>query len=174
MRWIWIDRIIELERATRAVAIKNVSLAEEIVHDHFEAEVAPDGTALDAVPVMPSALLIEGMAQTAGILVGHDFDFKEKVILAKVSKAKFDYDVVPGQTVRFEADVENMDPGGAGASTKGIIKVLDHATGKTTEIGQVDLIFSFIDQNRAGLDFPEENFVFTDNFKTLLTTSGII
>ena len=37
MRWIWIDRIIELEKAERCVAIKNVSLAEDVLHDHFPA-----------------------------------------------------------------------------------------------------------------------------------------
>jgi len=37
MRWIWIDRILELHRGQRCVAVKNVTLAEEHLHDHFPA-----------------------------------------------------------------------------------------------------------------------------------------
>ena len=40
-------------------------------------------------------------------------------------------------------------------------------------LGQVDLMFSHIDQNLSGLNFPEENFVFTEEFKSLLTTYQI-
>jgi len=171
MRWIWIDRIIELERGKHVLAVKNVSLAEEVVHDHFPAQETAAGEPLEPLPVMPASLLIEGMAQTAGILVGHLNDFKEKVILAKITKARFDLDVLPGQTVFFDATIERIDR--SGASTKGEITVLEHVTGTTSTVGVVELIFSHIDQNRAGVEFPEHNFVFTDNFKTLLITSNI-
>ncbi|MHC4652492.1 MAG: hotdog family protein, partial [Planctomycetota bacterium] len=62
---MWIDRIVELDPGQRLVAIKNVSLAEEHLHDHFPAQ-----GDREALPVMPASLMIEGMAQTAGILVG--------------------------------------------------------------------------------------------------------
>jgi len=169
MRWIWIDRIVALERGSRCVAIKNVSLAEEHLHDHFP------GT-----PIMPASLMIEGMAQTAGIMVGHARDFKEKVILAKIGKATFDRDVHPGQTLIYEATMDRIDE--AGASTSGIIKLIDlaHAglqrsaspDSAGTVIGTVDLMFSHIDQNMKGLAFPEHNFVFTDQFMNLLERSG--
>jgi len=85
MRWIWIDKFVEFESGKRAVAIKNVSLAEEHLHDHFP-----------GYPVMPQSLLIEAMAQTSGILVGEARNFKEKVILAKITRAVF-YDLArPG------------------------------------------------------------------------------
>jgi 3-hydroxyacyl-[acyl-carrier-protein] dehydratase len=84
MRWIWIDRIVEFEEARRCVAVKCVSAAEDVLHDHFPAtEHHP------ATPVLPNTLIIEGMAQTAGILVGHAGGFREKVILAKIARAKF-------------------------------------------------------------------------------------
>lgn len=173
MRWLWIDRILELERGKRARAVKNISLAEDVVHDHFESQLnSKTGEKLAALPVMPASLLIEGMAQTAGILVGHLNNFKEKVVLAKITKATFEREVFPGQTVFFEATIENLDP--SGAATQGNITVLDHATNTTENVGNVELIFSHLDQNRAGTEFPEHNFVFTDNFKTLLTTSNII
>ena len=76
MRWIWIDRFTKFKPGKSAQAVKNVTLAEEHLHDHFP-----------GYPVMPATLIIEGIAQTAGILVSQASDFKEKVVLAKVSKA---------------------------------------------------------------------------------------
>ena len=61
MRWMWIDTIVTYEPDKRLVAIKNVSLAEEHLHEHFRATAT-----LPAQPVMPASLMIEGMAQTAG------------------------------------------------------------------------------------------------------------
>jgi len=81
---MWIDRVIELVPRQKLVAVKNVSLAEEHLHDHFAADL---GRGLAAAPVMPATLILEGMAQTAGILVGHAEGFREKVILAKVNRA---------------------------------------------------------------------------------------
>jgi 3-hydroxyacyl-[acyl-carrier-protein] dehydratase len=168
MRWMWIDKIVEFIPETQMVAVKNVSLAEEHLHDHF-----PAGGERDACPVMPASLMIEGMAQTAGILVGSVNHFREKVILAKVVTARFDRDVFPGQTIRYEATIDRIDK--SGAATSGIVKLLDHAgvPHEWKPIGQVDLMFSHIDQNMAGLEFPEENFVFSDNFKTILRTAGL-
>src|SRR6185369_4290780 len=97
MRWMWIDRVIELRPREKLVAVKNVSLAEEHLHDHFAADPA---RSLKAAPVMPASLILEGMAQTAGILVGHAEDFREKVILAKINRAELSRDATPGCTLR--------------------------------------------------------------------------
>ena len=83
MRWMWIDSIVEFVADKRLSAIKNVSLAEEYLHDHF-----PATDAMEALPVLPASLIIEGMAQTAGILVGSARQFRERVILAKISDRK--------------------------------------------------------------------------------------
>ena len=165
MRWIWIDQIIEYEPDKRLVAIKNVSLAEEHLHDHFAA-----GPGLDPRPVMPASLLIEGMAQTAGILVGSVNGFREKVILAKIATARFDADVLPGHTVRYEATLERIDA--SGAATSGIVLRDSHTDGQSQPIGQVDLLFSHIDQNLAGVTFPKDNFVFSSNLHLLLQGAG--
>lgn len=167
MRWMWIDRIVELVPRERMVAIKSISLAEEHLHDHFSAD-AERG--LPALPVMPFSLIIEGMAQTAGVLVGHANAFREKVILAKVSKAQIEFDPVPGQTLRYTATIDRLDE--TGAATLGTIEVIDHASGSVSEIGAIDLMFSHIDRNRSGLPFPKHNFVFGEGFKTLIRTSG--
>jgi len=149
MRWIWIDKFIEFESGKRAVALKNVTMAEDHVHDHFP-----------HFPMMPEALMIEAMAQTAGILVGQANDFKEKVILAKIKKATFKYYVVPGDSILIDAEIESIAD--EAASTKGKI------TCGNKLIAEVDLMFSHIDQNLAGKEFPEENFVMTDLFEIVL------
>ena len=149
MRWIWIDKLVEFKSGECAVAVKNVTLAEEHLHDHFP-----------GFAVMPESLCIEAMAQTAGILVGEAKNFQEKVILAKVKKAVF-YDYVkPGDTLKLHAKIDSIAPEAASTSGKIIL-------GEKL-IAEIDLMFSHIDQNLAGKKFPEENFVFTDTFKSLL------
>lgn len=151
MRWIWFDRFEEFVPGERAVGVKNVTLAEDHLHDHFP-----------GFPIMPASLMIEGMAQTAGILVGHARNFAEKVILAKVKRAVFHEIVRPGAQIRYEATVEQISD--SAATTRGVIRCGDAL------VGEVDLVFSHIDQNMSGLEFPEENFVFTEAFMDLLKT----
>ena len=149
MRWIWIDKFVEFHSGQSAVAVKNVTLAEEHLHDHFP-----------GFPVMPETLCIESMAQTAGILVGEAKNFQEKVILAKIKKAVFFDYVKPGDTLRLEAQIDSITP--EAASTTGKITRSDKL------IAEIDLMFSHIDQNLAGKKFPQENFVFTGMFELLL------
>ena len=149
MRWIWIDKFVEFESGRRAVAVKNVTLAEEHLHDHFP-----------GFPIMPECLMIEAMAQTGGILVGQAGDFREKVVLAKISKVVFFDFVQPGDSIRIEANLDMLAP--EAASTKGRITRDDQL------IAEIDLMFSHVDQNLAGKKFPEENFVFTGTFAPLL------
>ncbi len=171
---MWIDRLVELKRGERLVAIKNVSLAEDHMHDHLPAD---DAAGLDGLPIMPASLILEGMAQTGGILIGHANDFQEKVILAKIQKAEIRRDVGPGMTLRYTAEVRRLDD--MGGMTKGTIDLLDHANadGEWERIGEVNLLFSHLDQNmgaggQRGVSFPDHNFVFGEGFKTLLRTSG--
>ena len=91
----------------------------------------------------------------------------------KVNKVELDRDVLPGFTLRYTATMQQFDR--AGASTLGTVELLDPARpGEApVEIGRIDLMFSHIDQNMAGIEFPEHNFVFSDSFRTLLRSSGI-
>ena len=149
MRWMWIDKFVEFESGKRCVAKKNVSMAEEHIHDHFP-----------GFPIMPECLMIEGMAQTAGLLVGEARDFKEKVILAKVKKAVFFHYVKPGDSIHLEAEIESITE--EAASTSGKIMCGDKM------IAEISLMFSHIDQNLGGKKFPEDNFVFTELFEVVL------
>lgn len=169
MRWMWIDRIVELKPRERMVAIKHVSMAEEHLHDHF-----PAAADRKAMPIMPMSLIVEGMAQTAGVLVGHAEGFKEKVVLAKVSKAQISREATPGSTLRYTATIEQFTP--AGASTRGIVELIEPTAagpGEPEVIGHIDLLFSHLDNNMGGVQYPQENFVFSESFKTLMQTSGI-
>ncbi|MCD4824124.1 MAG: beta-hydroxyacyl-ACP dehydratase [Phycisphaerae bacterium] len=148
MRWIWIDRLTEFEPGKRAVAVKNVSLAEEHLHDHWE-----------AYPIMPAPLMIEGVAQTGGILVGQVNDFKYDVVLAKISKAEFNDIVVPGDQLTYEVVLEHMAP--EAAAIAGTVR-------KNGEIiGTINMMFSHANNNMQGLDLPE-NFVFTGSFQRMV------
>jgi 3-hydroxyacyl-[acyl-carrier-protein] dehydratase len=102
MRWYWIDRFLEFESGRRATAIKNISLAEDHLHDHF-----PD------YPMMPHSLVIEGLAQTGGLLVCEHGAFAEKVVLAKVSKAVFHGAATPGDTLTYRTEIVYIKEEGA-------------------------------------------------------------
>ena len=149
MRWIWIDRFVEFTPRTRAIALKNVSLAEEHLHDLYP-----------AFPIMPHSLIVEGMAQTAGILVGEARNFAEKVILAKIGRATFHRLVRPGDTIIYDAKIEQLNE--TGASIAGRVTVGNDL------VAEIELMFSHIDQNMGGQKFPEHNFVFTEQFTDLL------
>jgi 3-hydroxyacyl-[acyl-carrier-protein] dehydratase len=87
-----VDRIIELE-AERIVGIKNVTANEPFFSGHF-----PD------YPVMPGVLIVEAMAQTAGVLVLKSIEDRDSklVLLVSIEYAKFRRPVVPGDQLRME------------------------------------------------------------------------
>jgi 3-hydroxyacyl-[acyl-carrier-protein] dehydratase len=93
--FLLVDRIVELE-PDRIVGIKNVTNSEPHFTGHF-----PD------FPVMPGVLIIEAMAQTAGVLVLKSIPDREKklVLLVAVENARFRRPVVPGDTLRMEMKV---------------------------------------------------------------------
>jgi len=140
MRWIWIDAFVDFVSGKRASAVKNVTLAEDCLRDHFP-----------GYPVLPPSLMIEGMAQTAGILVGEARGFAENVILAKIRTVEFDDYVL-----------DSLDD--RAAITSGTV----YKNGK--RIGRVDLIFSHVNKADKTLDLPDHNFVFTEQFVSLLAT----
>ena len=148
MRWMWIDRFLEFEPGRRAVAVKNVSLAEEHLHDHWA-----------AYPVHPTSLIIEGMAQTGGILVGQADDFENDVVLGKVTKAEVNALVVPGDQLLYEAVIENV---AAEASS-----ILGTVWRNGEKIGEISMMFSHANNNMSGLELPE-NFVFTGAFQRMV------
>lgn len=143
MRWIWIDKFLEFESGKRARAVKNLSLAEEHLHDHFP-----------GYPVMPASLIIEGLAQTGGLLVGEYNRFEEKVILAKIPKAVFHFPAVAGDTLVYETVVEYINADGAMVSATSMVGDRLQA--------EMEIVFAHLDDSgRARTLFEPKNFVFT-------------
>jgi 3-hydroxyacyl-[acyl-carrier-protein] dehydratase len=101
MRYFLIDRVTELLPGERARGIKNVTLSDEILHDHF-----PD------FPVMPGALIVESAAQLAGFLVEMTINKPGatllRAVLTQIDRAKFHGPAGPGDCLELTAAVEAL------------------------------------------------------------------
>ena len=103
MHWYWIDRFVLFESPKRAKAIKLVTLAEDHLHDHFP-----------YCHVMPASLIIEGVAQTGGLLVSEVNGYREKVVLGKLPKFVFHNTMaIAGDVLTYSVDVRNISRDGA-------------------------------------------------------------
>lgn len=149
MRWIWIDRFTNFESRKTATAVKCLSAAEDHFAEHFP-----------GFPVMPAPLILEGLAQTGGILVGEANNFQEKVILAKIPKAAFHREAMPGETLTYTTEILNLAPEGA--------LIAGRVTSGDELIAEAEIYFIHLDQNRSAQIFGDHNFVFSGELKHLL------
>src|SRR5215469_12627084 len=96
--FLLIDRVVELERKKRIVAIKNVSFNEPQFQGHF-----PD------YPIMPGVLMVEAIAQAGGALLLTEIPDRDNklMVFTGIDSAKFRKPVVPGDQVRIEVKVLN-------------------------------------------------------------------
>ncbi|MFA5353621.1 MAG: 3-hydroxyacyl-ACP dehydratase FabZ [Thermodesulfovibrionales bacterium] len=92
--FLLVDRVIELEPSVQAVAIKNVTMNEPFFQGHFPGN-----------PVMPGVLIVEAMAQAAGILAFKSGIQGKAVYFMSIEKVKFRKPVLPGDQLRFEVKV---------------------------------------------------------------------
>ncbi len=155
MRWIWIDRFLDFQRGRSARALKNLSLAEDYFADHFP-----------GYPVMPGCLILEGLAQTGGILVGEANDFREKVVLAKIRSAQFYREARAGEQLVY--DVELLDLRPEGAAVRG------RATSRGEPVAEAEIFFAHLDQARSQQLFGDHNFVFSGELKHLLGLAKVL
>lgn len=92
--FLLVDRILELEPKVKAVGIKNVTINEPFFQGHFP-----------GFPVMPGVLIVEALAQVAGILAFRSGAKGSSVFFMSIEKAKFRKPVVPGDQLRLEVSV---------------------------------------------------------------------
>jgi 3-hydroxyacyl-[acyl-carrier-protein] dehydratase len=166
MRWLWIDGFLEFRRGQSARAIKNLSLAEDLFADHFP-----------GYPVMPAALMLEGLAQTGGILVGEARNFQEKVVLAKIVSARFEREALAGETLVYDVNIVTLRD--EGASIQGRVHALASGTPIPQELparplGEAEIFFAHLDQARSQQLFGDHNFVFSGELKHMLGLAKVM
>jgi 3-hydroxyacyl-[acyl-carrier-protein] dehydratase len=129
--FIMIDRVLHIEPGKEAVAVKNISINEPFFPGHF-----PE------VPVMPGALIIEAMAQTAIVLfaAGKEAAGEEGNLIYYFGscKARFFHPVVPGDQLKIK--VINVKSLPTGAYVSGEASVGDN------KVAEADLVFSLKDE----------------------------
>src|ERR1700757_2745196 len=100
MRFVLIDRIIEVQTGQSLVAVKNLSLAEEYLSDHFP-----------GFPVMPGVLMLEALTQAGAWLVRELEDFASRIIILKQAKTiKNGSFVEPGRQLELKVELVSFDP----------------------------------------------------------------
>ena len=96
--FLLVDRVVELEPGKRAVALKAVTANEPQFTGHFPGR-----------PIMPGVLMVEALAQTAGIAVLTLDEYRGKLgLFAGIDDCRFKRMVVPGDTLRLEVTVEKL------------------------------------------------------------------
>ena len=99
--FLLVDRVLELEKGKRIVAIKNVTINEPFFIGHFP-----------HLPVMPGVLQIEALAQAAGILsfqtMGRVSDDRSVYYFVGIDSARFKRPVVPGDQLRLEVEIARV------------------------------------------------------------------
>ncbi len=97
--FLFVDRVLELEKGKSIVGLKNVTVNEPFFQGHFPGK-----------KIMPGVLIVEAMAQCGGILLYHSIPNPEGkfVVLSKIDQARFRRPVVPGDTLRLEAELVKL------------------------------------------------------------------
>src|SRR5271168_203431 len=96
--FLLIDRVLELKRKERIVAIKNVSINEPFFNGHFP-----------GLPIMPGVLIVEAIAQAGGALLLTELEDRsgKLMVFTGIERAKFRHPVSPGDQLRIEVEVKN-------------------------------------------------------------------
>src|SRR5436190_13495162 len=129
--FLLVDRIVEME-PERIVGIKCVTANEPFFQGHF-----PD------FPVMPGVLIVEAMAQTAGVLVLKSIPDREKklVLLVAIEGAKFRRPVVPGDQLRIEMSVIKRKAS--------VVKMAGKATVDGVLVAEAEVMCKLADKDEA-------------------------
>jgi len=148
MRWTWIDRFTAFESRKSATAVKNLSLAEDHFADHFP-----------GFPVMPAPLILEGLAQTGGILVGEANKFEKNVVLAKMS-AKFHRDAMAGEQLTYTTTMVDLNDTGA--------RISGQVHSNAELMAEADIMFAHVTAEQLPPGVPDPKFVFSGELSQIL------
>jgi len=132
MRYLMLDRILELEKGVSIVGVKNVTQSEDFFTHHF-----PD------FPVMPGALTLEAMAQTAGRLICVSRDFSVRPMLLSVDNARFRHPVRPGDQMIIKAELQGL------GSRKAEVGVTAQVAGRIVADARLGFVLAGISQPSA-------------------------
>jgi len=96
--FLLVDKIIEFEEGKKAVGIKNVTVNEPFFQGHFPGR-----------PIMPGVLICEALAQVGAVLILSAPENKDKLaVFTGINNFKFRHQVIPGETLRLEAELSKM------------------------------------------------------------------
>jgi 3-hydroxyacyl-[acyl-carrier-protein] dehydratase len=154
MRWTWIDRFTAFASGKSATAVKNLSLAEDHFADHFP-----------GFPVMPAPLILEGLAQTGGILVGEANKYEKNVVLAKMS-AKFHREAVAGEQLTYTATLLDLNDTGA--------RVSGTAHAGTELVAEAEIMFAHVTAAQLPPGLPDTKFVFSGELRHLRAAAAAV
>lgn len=125
--FLLVDRVIEIEQGKKAIGIKNVTINDNFFEGHFPTK-----------PVMPGVMMIEAMAQSAGVVILTNKDHRGKVaFFMAINNVKFRKVVSPGDQLVMEVEV--IRDKARTAQVKGIARVANEV------VAEAEMIFSFTD-----------------------------
>jgi len=150
MRFCLIDKITEINDGESISAIKNLSLAEEYLQDHFP-----------GFPVIPGVLMLESMVQTSSWLMHQMTEFQYGTILLKQAKAiKFISFLLPGKSLKVQSSVHKIDGAEYTFKAQGTVDDQSTVSARLTlkGINLADREPSFADSDRRNIEHNQQLF----------------
>jgi 3-hydroxyacyl-[acyl-carrier-protein] dehydratase len=143
--FLLIDRVLEIERKKRVVAIKNVTINEPFFNGHYP-----------GFPIMPGVLIVEAMAQAGGVLLLSEVEDRSDklIVFTGIEKARFRRPVVPGDQLRIEVETLTWKEGASRIAVKMDGKAF--VSGKLVCGGIVSAQLVSLNRGRTASESPAE------------------